>query len=74
MDIAAHLVLFAAHHQHNFGVGFQPENSIDDVNTSALQLPGPLDVVVFVKPRLELHQGHHLLAILRGSDQRRNDG
>ena len=43
------------------------------MDAGAFQLPGPLDVVVFIKSGLEFHQGHHLLAIFSGTDECRDD-
>ena len=42
------------------------------MHAGALQLAGPLDVVVFVEAGLQFHQGHHLLAVFGGADQGRH--
>ena len=71
--IALKFFLFLAHHQNNLGVGFQPQNSVDNMNPGLLQMPGPLDVVVLVKSRFQFHQRHHLLAVFCGADQCSDD-
>ena len=39
-----------------------------------LQLLGPVDVVLLIKTRLQLHQNRHLLAVVRRLGQRRHNG
>ena len=73
VHIALQLVLLLAHHQNNLGVGFQPQHSVDHMHSGLLQVPGPLDVVVFVKSCFQFHQCHHLLAVFGGTDQCSDD-
>ncbi len=44
--------------------------AVDHVNTRPLQSARPLDVVLLIEARLQLHQHRHLLAALVGLQQR----
>ena len=54
-------------------MGFQTQDAVDHMDPGTFQLLGPLDVVVFIKAGLELHQGHHLLAVFGRPNQGRHD-
>ena len=47
--------------------------TIDDVSPRALEPLGPLDVVLFVEPRLEFDDDGNLLFVLRRGQQRADD-
>ena len=70
MHVADDALLLSADHQRDLAVSLQPHQSVDDMTSGLLQLLGPDDVVLLVKPRLQLHQHRHLLAVLSGSGQR----
>ena len=55
-------------------MGLQIEESKYHVHAGPLHLPRPAHVVGLVEAGLEFHQRRHLLARLRGGDQRPRDG
>ncbi len=71
--VAAQLVALAADHQGELAVRLQAHDAVDHVHARLLQLARPGDVCLLVEPGLDLHQGQHLLAGLRGVDQRIDD-
>ena len=73
VGVAADLVALLPHHQRGLAVRLQPDDAVDDVAAGPLQRPGPLDVRLLVEARLDLDQGHDLLAGLGGVDQRVDD-
>jgi hypothetical protein len=73
VHVAVETLLFLADHQQDLGVGFQTQDAVDHMDAGTFQLLGPLDVVVFIKAGLELHQGHHLFAVFGRPNQGRHD-
>ena len=65
MSIAAYTLPFLAHDQGHFCVGLITQDPIDHMNTGSFQLACPLNVIIFIKARLQLHQRQHLFAMLR---------
>ena len=51
----------------------QSDDAVDDVHTRALELARPCDVRVLVEARLEFDEREHLLAGVRGVDERVDD-
>src|SRR5215467_12325956 len=62
MYIRAKLTGFAAHDERHFGVRFQPQEAVNDLHPSALEIAGPTDIRLLVKPRLQFDQRCHRLA------------
>ena len=54
-------------------MGLQADDAVHHVHARAFQLAGPRDVGVLVETRLDLDQRQHLLAGMRGVDQRVDD-
>ena len=73
MAIAAQSVGFAAHHHRHLGVGLEADHAVHDVGAGFLQAVGQLDVGFFVESRAQLDDDRHVLAGLRGGDQRVDD-
>ena len=53
--------LFASHQKH-FGMGLQAHDAIDHLRTNGLQSLRPVDVGLFIKPGLQLHDDRDFLA------------
>ena len=62
MAVAAQLTALAARHQQHLGVCLEADHAIDHLRADRLQRLGPIDVGLFVKARLELHDRGHFLA------------
>ena len=62
MHVAADAVPFTPDDQGNFGMRFEPNDPIDDMDPNLLKRLCPGDIRLFVSPRLQFHQGDHLLA------------
>mmetsp|Transcript_100847 Transcript_100847/g.281024 ORF Transcript_100847/g.281024 Transcript_100847/m.281024 type:complete len:722 (+) Transcript_100847:177-2342(+) len=69
MGIAAQLAVLAARDHQQLGMGLVADDAIDDLGADRLQPLGPVDVGLFVETRLQLDDGHHLLAAPRRLDQ-----
>ena len=54
-------------------MGLERGQPVDDVHARFLQRARPADVGALVETRLELDEADHLLAALRGADQRRDE-
>src|SRR5437773_327554 len=63
-----------AHHQPGLAMRLQADDAVHDVHAGLFERTGPHDVVLLVEPGLELHERGHLLAVLGGTDQCRDDG
>ena len=74
MAVAPQALFLAPHHHHQLGVGLEAEYAVHDVRAGFLQLGGELDVRFFVEARAQLDDDGHVLARLRGFDQRADDG
>ncbi len=73
VDVAAEAVALAAHHQRYLRMRLQIHLAIDHMHARALQHARPLNVVLFVEARLQLHQHRNLLAQIVGLQQRLDD-
>ncbi len=71
--VAAQSIGFLADHQAQLAVRLQSDDAVHDVHAGALELARPCDVGVLVETRLDLDQCQHLLAGVRGVDQRVDD-
>ncbi len=69
VGIADDTVTFPAHDKCDLGVGLQPDDAVHDMHTGILETLRPLDVAFLVETGLQLDQGYHLLAPLRGIDE-----
>ncbi len=47
--IAANAAIFAAHDEHQLGMGFQADDAVDHLHAGLLQARGEFDVGLFVK-------------------------
>ena len=74
MGVPADPVVLPAHHQTRLGVGLQAHHAVDDVHARRFQRSREVDVGLLVESRLELDEGHHLLAGVGRSHQRSDDG
>src|SRR5262249_49558662 len=63
-------MLLTSHDESYFTVRLQTYHTVDHVHAGFTKTLGPLDVVLFIDPRLDLHDGRHLLATLTRFDQR----
>lgn len=52
----------------------RPGEAVDDVDAGGFELFGPVDVLLFVKAGLELHDGRYLLAEAAGFEKASHDG
>ena len=73
MSVAFELAVLVADYKADFGVGFEPFDAVDNLNTSALKFIGTHEVARFVKAGLELDKYGDLLAVVGGFDQGVND-
>ena len=55
-------------------MGLQSHEAVDDMGAGFLEHARPMDIVGLVETGLQLHEGDHLLAVLRGVDERLDDG
>ena len=51
-----------------------PDEAVNDVDPGLLELFAPVNVVLLIEARLDLHQRQHLLAIARCLDQGLDNG
>ncbi len=68
--VAAQSIGLLAHHKAQLAVGLQSHDAVHHVHARAFELAGPRDVGVLVEARLDLDQSQHLLARVRGVNQR----
>ena len=54
-------------------MGLEPNNAVNNVHASLLELAGPGDVGLLVEAGLNLNQGQNLLARFSGIDKRVDD-
>src|SRR5260370_5684340 len=73
VDITPDLLPLSADDQGDLGVRLEPDDAVDDVDANLRERLSPRNVRLFVTARLQLDQGHHLLATLGGAYQRAND-
>ena len=73
MHVATDAGRLAADHHGDLGMGFQTDDAVDHMDPDLLQRLRPGDVGLFVTARLQLDQGHHLLAALSRPDQGAHD-
>src|ERR1700730_1126731 len=64
MQITPDTILFLANDQREFGVRFQTNDSIHNMDPGFLKRTSPLDVGRFIEPRLEFNHYGYLLAAL----------
>jgi len=69
MRVALHPLPLAARDEEHLGVRLQADDAVDDLGADRLQALRPVDVRLFLETRLQLDDGHHLLAQARGLDQ-----
>ncbi len=69
MHISPHHVGFAAHHNADFGMGFQLQKAEHNLHTGALHIAREADIGCLVKPRLQFHQRGHRFASLSRFNQ-----
>ena len=74
MDVATYAVLLFPHDERDLAVGFQSDESVYDVAAGFFEFACPDDIVFFVKPRFQLDEDRHLLAVFRGLRERGDDG
>ena len=71
--VPAQSIGFAAHHHRHLGVRLEADHAIHHVGSSFLQAVGQFDIGFFVESRAQLDDDRHVLAGLRGGDQRIDD-
>ena len=71
-DIGVAVLVFAGD-QGELGVDFVVLKTVNHRTARGFQLLGPVDVVLFVEPGPQLHQGHDLLAVFGGVHQGLDD-
>ena len=69
MGVALELAVLVADHEADLGMGFEPFNTVDNLNTCALEFIGAHEVARFVKAGFELDKYGDLLAVVGGFDQ-----
>ena len=74
MEIMAQAVFIAADDHEHFAVGFEADQSVDDVDAGFFELAGPDDVVGFVEARAQFDEDGDLLALFGGGDEGVDDG
>ena len=74
MYIAADSILLHPYHQGNLAVGLKAHQTVNHMASGLLKHLCPVDIVLLVKTRFQLHQHRHLLAIVRCLRQSRNNG
>ena len=62
MAVTLERLALAPGDQHHLRVGLEPDDAVQDLGTDGLQHLRPVDIGLFVKPRLELHNHRHLFA------------
>ena len=73
VNVAADAVVLPADHERCLAVGLEADDAVDHVHAGFLKHPGLVDVVLFIKPSLKLHQSGHLLAVLGSAGQSTDD-
>ncbi len=73
MAVALEAVRLLAHNERELAVRLQSDDAVYDVHTRALELARKCDVRVLVEARLEFDEREHLLAGVRGVDERVDD-
>ena len=73
MDVTADAVLLAADDKRNLGMRLQSDQTVNNMAARLLQHSCPDNVVLFIKPCLQLDQNRHLLAVVGRLCQCRND-
>ena len=64
--VTPHPGAFTPHHETELRVNLESGKAVNDVDARAFQLFRPVDVLLFVKTRLQFHDGRHLLAATAG--------
>src|SRR3954466_8590694 len=71
MDVTAQVfIIFAADDERDLAVDFESDDAIDDMDARFFEPLGPLDIMLFVKARLDLDNRGHLLALFASFDER----
>ena len=74
MHISANACFFSTHHKCNLAVGFQPYQAINNMAACFFKHFCPYNIILFIKPCLQLHKYRYLLAIFcclrKGCDNR----
>ena len=73
MDVAADPVLIAPYNDRELAVRLQADKAVNDMAACFLKLLGPMDIVLFVKTRLDLNKYRYLLAVVGGFGKRLHD-
>ena len=74
VHVAPDLVLLAADDERDLAVRLEADDAVDHVDARLLERLRPLDVLLFVEARLQLHEDRDLLAVLGRADERGEDG
>lgn len=69
MEIGLEVSLFAPDDQKDFAMGFESDQTVDDVDSGFFHFTGPGDVIGFIKTGFEFDKNGHLLVVMCGSDQ-----
>ena len=73
VHVTADLVLLAPDDERDLAMGLQADDAVDHVDARLLERLRPLDVLLLVEPRLQLHEHRDLLAVFRRADERGKD-
>ena len=73
VGVAADALLFPPHHQGQFGVDFDADQAIDDMDTGSFKGTSPDDIVLFIEACFELYDRSDLFALLTGVHEGTHD-
>ena len=73
VHVTPDLVLLAPDDERDLAVRLQADDAVDHVDARLLERLGPLDVLLLVEARLQLHEDRDLLAVLGRADERGED-
>ena len=69
MKIGLEVAFFATDDQKNFAMGFEPYQTVHNVDSGFFHFTGPGDVIGFIKTGFQFDKNSHLLVVVCGSDE-----
>ena len=69
MKIGLEVAFFATDDQKNFAMGFEPYQTVHNVDSGFFHFTGPGDVIGFIKAGFEFDENGHLLVVVCGGDE-----
>lgn len=74
VQVGEEVIFLSANDEEDFAVGFESDETIDDVNAGLLHFSGPRDIVGLIEAGFEFDQNSDLFLVMGGGDESVEDG